>query len=110
MIDLTTKEEYQKIISNNAAVILYFSTPQCNVCKVLKPKLEELISTEFPKVKMCYINGETLPEITAQQRIFTVPTILFLLDGKEYIRRSRNISVLEFQAEIERPYNMYFKS
>lgn len=109
MKDLTSIEEYEKFNSENSATLLYFSTPQCNVCKVLKPKLEEFINSEFPKIKMGYINSEQLPEVAAQNRIFTVPTIIVLLDGKEFIRKSRNVNLAEFSAELERPYSMYFE-
>lgn len=108
MEDILNKNQFDEFINSNEAVLLYFSTPQCNVCKVLKPKLAELINSEFPNIKMGYVNSEALPEIAAQQRIFTVPTIIVLLDGKEFIRKSRNISLSEFQSEITRPYSMYF--
>ena len=108
MNDLLSNKHFDEFIANNEACLLYFSTPQCNVCKILKPKLEELINDEFPEIKMGYVNSELLPEVSAQQRIFTVPTILVFLGGKEFIRKSRNISLSEFQREIERPYSMYF--
>ena len=108
MIDILNKNQFDDLIHNNAAVLVYFSTPQCNVCKILKPKLEELISDEFPEMKMGYVNSELLPEAAAQQRIFTVPTILVFLEGKEFIRKSRNISLSEFKNDIQRPYSMYF--
>ncbi len=57
---------------------------------------------------MGYVNSELLPEVSAQQSIFTVPTVVVFLDGKEFIRKSRNISLSEFQKDIERPYSMYF--
>lgn len=108
MKDLLSSKQFDEFIAENEAVLLYFSTPECNVCKILKPKLEALISDEFPEVKMGYVNCELLPEVAAQQRIFTVPTIVVILEGKEFIRKSRNISLSEFQKEIERPYSMYF--
>ena len=109
MKDLTSLEEYEKFISENPATLIYFSTPQCNVCKVLKPKLVEFINADFPNIKMGYINSEQLPEAAAQNRIFTVPTIIVLLDGKEFIRKSRNVNLAEFNDELERPYSLYFE-
>jgi thiol-disulfide isomerase/thioredoxin len=108
MEDLLSIEQFDEFIETNEAVLVYFSTPQCNVCKILKPKLEELISDEFPKIKMAYVNSELLPEVAAQQRIFTVPTVVVFLDRKEFIRKSRNISLSEFQKDIHRPYSLYF--
>ena len=109
MKNLSSIEEYDNFISENSATLLYFSTPQCNVCKVLKPKLEEFINSDFPEIKMGYVNMESIPSISAQNQIFTVPTILVLLDGKEFIRKSRNINIEEFRQELERPYSLYFE-
>ena len=110
MTNLTSFQEYQNFITDNAAVLIYFSTPQCNVCKVLKPKLIEFINNDFPNIKMGYVDSESLPDIAAQNRNFTVPTILVFLDGKEFIRKSRNINFSEFHEDIARPYAMFFDS
>ncbi len=34
--EIITLEEYKQIIQKEAAVLAYFSTEECNVCKVLK--------------------------------------------------------------------------
>ncbi len=39
--------DYEKL-KNNKAVIFYFSHDECNVCKVLLPKIENLIHSDFP--------------------------------------------------------------
>ncbi|MEE9430599.1 MAG: thioredoxin family protein [Melioribacteraceae bacterium] len=108
MTSLNSIEEYDKFISENPGALIYFSTPQCNVCKVLKPKIKELINSEFPKIKLGYINCEAQEEVAAQNRIFAVPTILVFFDGKEFIRKSRNINISEFRDEISRPYSLFF--
>ena len=109
MIDIKDQQECSNYIKNNEAVLLYFSTPQCNVCKVLKPKIIDFINSKYPNIKMGYVNMESLPEISAQNSIFTVPTILVYLDGKEFLRKSRNINLEDFGKELERPYSLYFE-
>jgi thioredoxin 1 len=106
--EIQTFEEFLKLKKVETALLAYFSTENCNVCKVLKPKVAELIQSEFPKIKLIYINSDTLPEIAAQNRVFAAPTILVFFDGKEYIRKSRNIGISELHLEIERPYLMMF--
>ncbi|MBI1933199.1 MAG: thioredoxin family protein [Ignavibacteriales bacterium] len=108
MTDIKSQIEYDEFIESNRAALFYFSTPQCNVCKVLKPKVQELLNEKFPKIKMAYVDCETMKEVAAQNRIFAVPTILVFIDGKEFLRKSRNISLLEFSDELERPYSLYF--
>lgn len=76
MKTITTIEEFQNFISQNKTALIYFSTPQCNICKVLKPKIIDLIKKQFPNIKLGYINSFEQKEIAAQNRIFTVPSIL----------------------------------
>jgi thioredoxin-like negative regulator of GroEL len=106
---LTSITETENIIKNHQAVLIYFSHEQCNVCKVLKPKVEELIKEEFPKMEMYYADTVTCPEISGQFGVFSVPTIIIYFDGNESIRRSRNIGIGELQELIERPYKMIFE-
>ena len=76
---------------------------------MLKPKVEELIQAEFPKIKLIYIKSDILPEIAAQNQVFAAPTILGFFEGREYIRKSRNIGIGELKMEIDRPYSMMFE-
>lgn len=106
--EIQTFEEFLKLKDEEPALLAYFSTEACNVCKVLKPKVAELIQSEFPKIKLIYIKSDILPEVAAQNQVFAAPTILVFFDGKEYIRKSRNIGIGELQKELERPYSMIF--
>ena len=107
-VEIQSFEEFLKLKDTEPALLAYFSTEACNVCKVLKPKVAELIQTEFPKVKLIYIKSDILPEVAAQNQVFAAPTILVYFEGREYIRKSRNIGIGELQREIERPYSMIF--
>lgn len=107
-IEIQSFEEFLKLKAEEPALLAYFSTEACNVCKVLKPKVAELIQTEFPKIKLVYIKSDKLPEVAAQNQVFAAPTILIYFEGREYIRKSRNIGISELQNEIDRPYSMIF--
>lgn len=107
-ITIKSVEEFKEFISKNGGAVTYFSTPQCNVCKVLKPKLKELLAEHFPEMKFAYVNTVEAQEMAAQNQVFTVPTILFHLDGKEFIRKSRNVNINVLAEELERPYDMMF--
>ncbi len=43
-------------------------------------------------MKFAYVNTVKAMEMAAQNQVFAVPTILFHLDGKEFIRKSRNVT------------------
>ena len=95
-------------MAERPAVLAYFSTTECNVCKVLKPKLMELVLSEFSQISLVYVETNLQPEVAAQNRIFAVPTLLVFFDGKEYIRKSRNFGLDELRKELLRPYRLMF--
>ena len=101
-------EAFLKLKEEEPALLVYFSTETCNVCKVLKPKVAELIQASFPEIKLVYIQTDKLPEVAAQNQVFAVPTLLVYFEGREYIRKSRNIGIGELEREIDRPYSMIF--
>ncbi len=107
--NITSLQAFENIIQKNDAVLIYFSHDKCNVCKVLKPKLREMLSNNFPEIKMFYSDTVLYPEIAAQNSIFTVPTIIIYLDKKEFLRKSRNVGVEELKKELQRPYDLLFK-
>lgn len=98
-----------EMIQNNPAVVVYFTTPECNVCKALKPKIKNLLQEKFSRVKFLEINGQENPELSARYSIFSVPTILIYFNGTEHYRKSRYISLQEISDLISRPYNLLFE-
>lgn len=108
--EIKSLEEFLNLKDNEPALLAYFSTEFCNVCKVLKPKVAELIAEKFPQIKMVYIQSDKFPDISAQNQIFIAPTIIIYFNGREFIRKSRNIGIGELQHEIQRPYSMLFEN
>jgi len=108
MLQVNNIQHFRDMIEEHEAVLFYFSHDKCNVCKVLKPKIHKMIKDEFPKLQMCYVNIIDLPEISGQQSIFAVPTIVIYLQGREFHRESRNISVWTLKNIIDRPYQYLF--
>lgn len=107
-LTIKSYEEFLKLKEKEPALLAYFSTETCNVCKVLKPKVVELIEGGFPKIKTVYVQTDKIPEAAAQNQVFAVPTILVFFEGREYIRKSRNIGIDELRHDIERPYSLFF--
>lgn len=97
-----------KLVEESPAVCFYLSTPECNVCKVLKPKVIEMLMKDFPKIEFHYVDLNEAKEIAGQLSVFAVPTILIFFDGKEIIRASRNIHIEKLRELINRYYKMIF--
>ncbi len=101
--------EFDQVLLENDAVLAYFSTEICSVCKVLKPKVIEMISESFPQVKLVFIESDKLPELAAQNRVFAAPTVIIFFAGRETIRKSRAFGVDELKSEIQRPHSLMFE-
>jgi thioredoxin 1 len=109
ILRIESQEKYQATLDKEEAVLVYFSHEECNVCKVLKPKIKALLEQDFPKITMAYADTVKHPEIAGQQSVFTVPTIVVYFGGREYIRVSRNIGVQALAEQMKRPYGMMFE-
>ncbi len=103
---MQTIENIEKTIKENLAVMLYFSAPTCNVCHALKPKLLEAIDANFKEFKIVSVDVSVEQETAAHFNVFAIPTVLIFLDGREFIRKSRHMSVDEVIREIQRPYEI----
>lgn len=103
---MQTLESINQTLNTNDAVMLYFSAPTCNVCYALKPKLTEAIMDNFSTFVIESIDISETPEIASHFSVFTIPTVLIFFQGREFLRKSRHMSVGEVVSEIERPYNL----
>lgn len=105
---IKNSEEFNQILEENNAVLAYFSGENCNICKVLRPSVENLITESFPEMVFIYVDVNKFPEIAAQRSVFTIPTVICIFEGKEFFRKSRAFGISELAGEIERPYNLLF--
>jgi thioredoxin 1 len=101
-------QDIGKLITDKAAVLLYFYNDNCAPCKILRPKVQELVQNNFPNIEFRLINAEQFPASSAQYGVFASPTLLVFFEGKEYIRESKNISISELHDKIARIYKMIF--
>ena len=101
-----TLEQIQQTIKEEVGVLLYFSGEQCNVCHALRPKFKALFDAEFPKIKQIYLDAHENPKISAHYSVFSVPTMIVFLDGREFVREGRAVSLHKMIEQLARPYGM----
>ena len=99
-------EELQTIIREEVGVLVYFSGENCNVCHALRPKFKETFQTHFPQLKQLYLDAHENPEISAHFQVFSVPTMLVFMDGREFAREGRLVSLHQLTQQLQRPYTM----
>ncbi len=109
MESIYTLETLQEKIEREKALLVYFSTESCSVCKILKPKVSGLLLERFPHMSAIYVDTDKSPVLSGQHRIFTIPSILIFFQGKEHFRLSRNIALHQLEEIIEKPYRLIFE-
>lgn len=96
-------------VSATGIEVLYFSNDDCQVCKVLKPKVTGMIQRIYPEVNFSYINVRENPSKAANSSVFTVPTVLIQVDRKEAVRFVRSFGVDQIQEKLTRYYKLYYQ-
>ncbi len=93
----------------STGVAIYFTSPDCSVCAGLKPKIREMIKSDFPGLNYHEIDVSGYPALAAEAMVYSAPTIIVWFEGKEYIRESRLISVPQLEERIRKYYEMLFE-
>ncbi len=106
--ELSTSNELQQQLNCSPAILLYFFNDNCAPCIALRPKVEAMLSEEYPEMRQFYINAAKLPELAAANGVFASPTIIAFFEGRETFRVSKFVSIYELSEKIGRSYTMIF--
>ncbi len=96
-------------VKSEKGIVLYFKNDLCLPCLALRPKVEYLIKHQFKKMSFDIVDTVKQPELSNEFNVFSNPTILVFFNGKEYIRKSKYVSISELEKDISRLYDMIFK-
>lgn len=88
-------------IQSAKLLVAYFSHDDCQVCKVLKPRVQQL-TLSLANVEFLYVDIRAYPAVSGQHLVFAVPTVIIFAYGREQRRFSRHFSVDEIAAELQR--------
>ena len=102
MLTASTIEDFSNLIRENRGVLFYFSTVSCSVGEAVEPKVRQLLSEKYPKLIYCTVDMNVSPELCGLNQVFVEPTILLFLEGKEAMRVSRNIGMIQLENSLSR--------
>lgn len=98
--------EIEATLASRSLVLLYCSQPSCSVCKSLLPKVEELMK-KYSKVSCLYIDLSEITEFAGQHTVFSMPSVLLFVEGKEQFRLERAFGLNELKEKIDRIYKHF---
>lgn len=80
-IDLTP-ENFNKIISENAVVLVDFWAEWCAPCRIMHPIIEALARKYAGKLVVGRLNVDYYPQIAAKFSVMGIPTLILFYRGK----------------------------
>jgi thioredoxin-like negative regulator of GroEL len=104
---IETADALKNIISQAENLLVYFFHNQCAPCVSLRPKVEQLLVHNFPRMDMVYVDATQFPELISEFQAYSFPVLIFFFEGKEYLRFSKYVSIPELSESIGRIYKIY---
>lgn len=79
---VVTKDNFKKeVLESEIPVLLDFWAPWCGPCRMVSPVVDE-ISQEISHAKVGKVNVDEQPELAAQFKIMSIPTLVVIKEGK----------------------------
>jgi thiol-disulfide isomerase/thioredoxin len=101
MEHLTSIKDIEQTIKDNRLCLFFIKAPDCGVCNVMLDKVEK-IADVFPSLCSLYTDIIEEPLIASHFLVYSGPTVLLLMDGKEVYRASQFIDLEELKYNINR--------
>ena len=101
MKHLKNIKNIEQTIADNRLCLFYIKAPDCGVCNVMLDKVVRL-ADQFPSLTSFYTDITEEPLIAGQFLVYSGPTVLLLLDGKEVYRGAQFIDLEELDYNIKR--------
>lgn len=81
-----TNEAFDKAVSNGITMVDFWAS-WCGPCKMLSPVMEDLANQYEGKALVGKVNVDDEPDLAMRFGVMSIPTVIFLKDGKEFDRK-----------------------
>ena len=101
MEHLTNIQDIEQTMKDNRLCLFYIKAPDCGVCNVMLDKVERLADS-YTSLCSFYTDIREEPLIAGRFLVYSGPTVLLLMEGKEIYRASQFINLEELKQTINK--------
>lgn len=101
MREIVSKVELDEFLKSESNRVIYIGAESCSVCVDLYPKIEKVMA-KYDKLEFFKVEYSKFPELRGLLSVYTVPAIIGYIDGKEFLREARFISVEDITQKLDR--------
>nr|HID59401.1 thioredoxin [Desulfobacterales bacterium] len=83
--EILSRKEFEKAIAHGTTLVDFYA-PWCAPCRVQEPIVKQLAKEFEGKASVLKLNVEKSREIAMSQRIYSIPTLIIFMNGKEILR------------------------
>jgi len=100
-IDITSENFDQEIVKSDKPVIIDVFATWCGPCKQMAPLFEELSKELADKYKFVKINIDEERDLVTQYNVSSIPTFVFIKDGKLVAKETGAMSKAGLKEKLE---------
>lgn len=95
-----------EVLESDMPVIVDFYADWCMPCKVMAPVVNEIEKKYINSIKMGKINIDENPMVALDYRVLSIPTLLFIKDGKVLGRLEEAVTKNVVENKIKKYFNL----
>lgn len=81
-LHLTEQNFDEALVATAGLLMVDFWAEWCGPCRAIAPVLDELVNSSAGRLTLAKVNVDENPGLAARYRIRSIPTLLFIKEGK----------------------------